>query len=424
MTQPSATDDHYQTRLQGIDPTSFELDELASLPVLTKTEMMANFDAVVTDPRLTRQSVEDHLALLQDRPEFLLDHYTCVASSGTTGERGIFVYDADAIVDFLAGNARRPTATLLSAGGPPRGGAPMAIVGASSPRHATSAVGAIFAGHHLFSVTPVPATLPMAEIVARLNDLQPTTLLGYPSVLALLAAEQHADRLAITPQAVTTTSETLTPELRQRIRSAFGAPVAGNFGSSEGLLGLSQPDQEPIEFASDLAITELVDDDGHPVPDGTPSTRVLVTNLFNLTQPLIRYELPDRFVRWPPSTDHGHLRATVQGRASDVLHWGPITIHPHTIRAELLRHPAIINYQVQQTDHGIDVAVVASDPIDTSDLGARLTNALHQAGLDPATVTVTQPNTLARHPESGKSPHFLPTTGATRPRRVGTNPWS
>ena len=83
--------------------------------------------------------------------------------------------------------------------------------------------------------------------------------------VALLAAEQHAGRLAITPRAVTTTSETLTRELRQRIRGGFGAPVADNFGSSEGLLGLSQPDQEPIEFASDLAIAELVDDDGRPV---------------------------------------------------------------------------------------------------------------------------------------------------------------
>src|SRR5215207_2658031 len=86
-----------------------------------------------------------------------------------------------------------------------------------------------------------------------------------PMAVALLAAEQHAGRLAITPRAVTTTSETLTRELRQRIRGGFGAPVADNFGSSEGLLGLSQPDQEPIEFASDLAIAELVDDDGRPV---------------------------------------------------------------------------------------------------------------------------------------------------------------
>ena len=46
-----------------------------------------------------------------------------------------------------------------------------------------------------------------------------------------------------------------------------------------------------------MCIVELVDADNRPVPPGVPSARVLVTNLTNLTQPLIRYELNDVFVR-------------------------------------------------------------------------------------------------------------------------------
>jgi phenylacetate-CoA ligase len=392
----------HAARLRGVDPATFQLHDLASLPVMTKTEMMADFDAVVTDPRLTRRTVETHLASLRDRPEFLLGDYTCLASSGISGERGIFVYDADAIVDLLAGNARRPVAALLGSGGPPPGGARMAIVGARSPIHATSAIGAIFSDPSLFSVTAVPATLPLPEIVARLNLLQPSVLLGYPSVLALLAAQQHDRRLAIAPAAVTSVSETLAPETRRRVGHAFGVPVADNFGSSEGLVGVSEPGDDPIVFASDLAIVEPVDDDGHPVPEGAPSTRVLVTNLFNLTQPLIRYELQDRFVRWPAATGHGHLRATVQGRTTQLLHWGPVTVHPHTIGSELLRHPAVVDYQLRRTDHGIDVTVIAAHPTDTGRLAARLARALDRAGLRAPAVTVTQADALARHPQSGK----------------------
>ena len=53
------------------------------------------------------------------------------------------------------------------------------------------------------------------------------------------------------------------------------------------------------------------------MPDGTPSAKVLLTNLYNHTRPLIRYELTDRLTRHPAGAGHGHLRATVDGRADD-----------------------------------------------------------------------------------------------------------
>ena len=43
----------------------------------------------------------------------------------------------------------------------------------------------------------------------------------------------------------------------------------------------------------DLVHVEVVDDDGRAVPDGSPGSRILVTNLLNRTQPLIRFELTD-----------------------------------------------------------------------------------------------------------------------------------
>jgi phenylacetate-coenzyme A ligase PaaK-like adenylate-forming protein len=53
------------------------------------------------------------------------------------------------------------------------------------------------------------------------------------------------------------------------------------------------------------------------VPDGTPSAKVLLTNLYNHSQPLIRYELTDQFTRHPADPGSGYLRATVEGRADE-----------------------------------------------------------------------------------------------------------
>jgi phenylacetate-coenzyme A ligase PaaK-like adenylate-forming protein len=58
----------------------------------------------------------------------------------------------------------------------------------------------------------------------RLNEFQPHHLSGYPSVVGLLAGEQEAGRLRVTPEAVFTNSEPLTPELRERLERRITAP--------------------------------------------------------------------------------------------------------------------------------------------------------------------------------------------------------
>jgi phenylacetate-CoA ligase len=76
-----------------------------------------------------------------------------------------------------------------------------------------------------------------------------------------------------------------------------------------------------IPFATDTCIAELVDEDNRLVTDGTPSAKVLLTNLHNRTQPLIRYELTDRFIRRPADGDP-YLHATVEGRADEAFRYG------------------------------------------------------------------------------------------------------
>ncbi len=66
----------HAARLRGIDPARFELADLPRLPVMTKAvEMMADFEAAVTDPRLTRDLVEQHLAGSAAEPSLLLGDY-------------------------------------------------------------------------------------------------------------------------------------------------------------------------------------------------------------------------------------------------------------------------------------------------------------------------------------------------------------
>src|SRR5215472_3790922 len=231
----------HRHRLAGIDPSHFELADLPSLPVMTKAEMMDSLDAVFTDSRLSRSLAEQALAATVAEPVPILGEYVAVASGGCSGQRGLFVSDREALVGTFSSLSRWQMARMLALGGPPPGGLPIVMVGAASAVHVTGSAPAWSVGGQLPYIA-VPATLPLAEIVQRLNSLLPPILYGYAAMLGRLAAEQHAGRLRIAPVAVTTTSETLTPGIRAAIAEAFGAPIVDIFGSSEGLVGTSAPD--------------------------------------------------------------------------------------------------------------------------------------------------------------------------------------
>ena len=113
---------------------------------------------------------------------------------------------------------------------------------------------------------------------------------------------------------------------------------------------------------------------------GTPSAKVLLTNLHNRTQPLTRYELTDHFTRHPADGDP-YLHATVEGRADEAFRYGTVTVDALMIRTAMVKAPQVAEYQVRQTGNGIDVAVIAGGALDREALAASLERVLRGAGV-------------------------------------------
>jgi phenylacetate-CoA ligase len=401
----------HAARLRGVDPARFELADLARLPVMTKAQLMENFDTAVTDPRLTRDLVEQHLAESAIEPSLLLGDYVSLVSGGSSGLRGVFVQTVGEYADFACTIMRRPMAAAMTPAGPPPEGLVIGIVGAGSPVH-SSGLAAATATAPPVRLIPASAGLPTSEIVRRLNEAQPPALLAYAAKLAELAHEQRAGRLRLSLRTVTSMTEALNPDERAAIHDAFGVPVIDLFVSTEGLVGHTGPDGTVFTFASDTCLAECVDDEGRPVPDGVTSPRVLLTNLHNLTQPLIRYELTDRFTP-DESTADGFLRAAVDGRTDDLFRYAGISVHPFVIGAVLARAPAVREFQVRQTSRGADVFAAIDGAPDLAALAAEVQDRLRQAGLPAPLVTIRPVAALDRDPLTGKARRFIPLS--TRP---------
>lgn len=283
-----------------------------------------------------------------------------------------------------------------------------AMVAAGRAVHGTGALRSLLsAPGGLVRLAPVPASLPFDEIIAWLESVQPLVIVGYPTVMARLAEARRCGGLRVEPLAVTCTSEPLSPTMRLEIESGFGVPVVNAFGSTEGLVGTSAPGQEAIRFAEDGCIVELVDEHDQPIAPGATAAKVLVTNLANHAQPLIRYVLTDRFRTVEGDWSDDHLRAVVDGRSDDGLRWGGVVVHPATLRSVLVARSEVFEYQVRQQRDGVTVAVVASSALDPGALRDDLAAALVKAGA-PAAVRVEAVDTIARDALTGKAPRFVP----------------
>jgi phenylacetate-coenzyme A ligase PaaK-like adenylate-forming protein len=125
----------YYRELLGPDAAAGDVP-LEELPTLPKAMLMEHFDRVVTDPRLRLAGLEAHLAGA-DAARPYLGRYRVFSTAGTTGVRGLFVYDVDELAVWIGTCLRG----LASWGLGPA--TRLAGIGSPSPLHISNAAYAV-----------------------------------------------------------------------------------------------------------------------------------------------------------------------------------------------------------------------------------------------------------------------------------------
>jgi phenylacetate-CoA ligase len=295
------------------------------LPVVTKPALMARFEDWVTDPEVTLSGVTAFVADRAHIGERYLDRYVVWKSSGTTGEPGIYVQDDNALATFdalmtahldLARFAAQYSWDLLAHGGR------AALVVATGDHFAS-----IASWQRVCQSSPWLAARgfsildPLPQLVTQLNAYQPVFLASYPTMLSMLAEERAAGRLKIKPVRLWSGGECLMPETAAAIERAFGCPVTNEYGASECMSMAFGCRDNWLHVNADWVLLEPVDSDYRPTPPGKASHTVLLSNLANRVQPVIRYDLGDSVVAKPEPCACGNpLPAIrVEGRRDDVV---------------------------------------------------------------------------------------------------------
>ena len=333
-------------------PADFRLSDL---PPTEKPTLLANYDDWVTDRRIHLADVLEYVNrdASKDQSRFLGD-YTALRTSGSTGNPLPMVRDdyhnkihgqligqrllEGANADAMDISKHRRASVIHLSNGASSYGAFLRMK-AAHPECADNLLG-------------ISVLESVDSIVEKLNDFQPETMAGYPSMMVRLAVEQLQGRLHLSLKHLATSAEMLSEENFHLLREAFQCPVANNYCMTEGGEIAMTHNCPHLHINDDWVIVEPIDKDGNLITDPDQwSDAILVTDLSNFVQPIIRYRVGD-VVRVRPSIyDCSPLPILqIQGRSFDNYTICGQTFNVVGIFAKAEVWPDLQRFQFVQTD--------------------------------------------------------------------------
>ncbi|MFW6097958.1 MAG: phenylacetate--CoA ligase family protein, partial [Chloroflexota bacterium] len=301
----------------------------------------------------------------------------------------------------------------------------MAVVASSTPWHMSARVGASVRSSWI-PMLRLDVGRPLDSIVQQLNNWQPQVLVTYASMARILADQQTSGRLQIAPRRIVSTAEVLSPALHRRLRAVWGDVVHNQYGATEGgtfavqcashlhTSNGAERQRRGLHLFEDLFILEVVDEQNRPLPPGQYGDKVLLTVLFNHTQPLIRYELSDKIRLAPEPCSCGcrfRLVDDIQGRQEDILRFphrqgGTVDVHP-MVFYRILDAAPVANWQVVQENGNLTLHLDgAGDNSHEPALVNSVSSALERLDAVVPAITVSRTKDIERS-TSGKTKRLI-----------------
>jgi len=347
----------YYRRLAGM----LTADRWRELPIMDKTVMMDNFDALNTVGVGKSQALEVALAAERSR-DFspMIGGVTVGLSSGTSGNRGIFLVSAE--------ERHAWTGTVLAKVLPGELWERQRI--AFFLRANSNLYGSVQRRRLQFRFFDLLDSL--ESHLKRLNEYQPTLVVAPPSMLRFLAESIREGDLNIHPRKIVSVAEALDPLDERVIAEAFGQKVHQIYQCTEGFLGYTCP-EGTLHLNEDLVYFEK------EYLDETRRKFVpVITDFSRTAQPMLRYRLNDILTeREQPCTCGSVLTAleSIEGRCDDLFYWR--SLHDGGLRAVF---PDFIRRAIITASPLIDAYTAIQFASDTVQVALRL-----RSGVDSET---------------------------------------
>ena len=382
--------------------------KLEDLPVTNKIDMMKCFDDWITDKNITSERIEEYTKNIDNVGRMIDNKYLIFKTSGSTGNPATILYDKQNIDVASAVAAFRTFARKQDFDAFMKNGKRTAGVFANYGFYLACGM-----SRYLQLQMPkkknkitIDVNEKEQEIIRRLNEFNPAMLSGYPSNLAVLA---DYDELTIKPNVVITGGELLTDEIRNKLVNKFDCYVQTHYSCTEAGEIACECEEKHLHINEDWVIVEPVDKNNNPVPCGTLSDKVLITNLSNYIQPFIRYELTDRVILHNEKCKCGKNTRwlEIEGRTDNILEFAnEVLIAPMSFYKILQEVKEIKRFQlVQKAQDKLELRIVAEDRKEAfSNAKDKLKEFLNSKGVQNVEITLSDKSPQANK-TSGKFNH-------------------
>ncbi len=208
-------------------------------------------------------------------------------------------------------------------------------------------------------------------------------LFGHAHSLYILAENLQARGLRLDPTGIVATSMMLIENERRVIEEVCGIPVTNRYGCEEvSLIACECEQHRGLHLNAEHVIVEFLRDDGSPCAPGEDG-RIIVTELVNYGQPLIRYEVGDRGVpgdRLCPCGRGAPMMESLTGRVADFLvaEGGHRVAGISIIENTLTKFPGIRQLQIVQDARDHLLVNIVPGPEFDGEVQRQLTTMLRQ----------------------------------------------
>ncbi len=312
--------------------TMKEPDEIKKIPLLTKEDVAANTDHLISSG-------------------FIKKDLHCFKTGGSTG-KSLKLFITEECSELRNACARRHDRWTGWEVGEPIG----ACWG--NPEYPTSLKGRL----RNWLLTPLIYLDTMAvtddavrEFSRQWQRNSPTLLYGHAHSIYILA--QYVEKLSIssiTPKGILSTSMMLLPHERYTIERVFKVKVTDRYGCEEVSLIASECEKhEGLHLNIEHLYIEFITDNGTDALPGEPG-KIVITDLMNYAMPFIRYSVEDVGVPTTRTCSCGRglpLMESVTGRVADFLvkQDGTKVAGISLIENTLTKIPGITQMQIIQT---------------------------------------------------------------------------
>lgn len=393
-------------------PQDFELEDL---PVLEKADGLAHYNDWVTDPELTVDKVRAYLNRDPADNALLLGKYTALQTSGSTGNPLPMVRDSHrnmihgqlllqrlfyGVTPGYYNHSKHKTAFIVH------------LSTSASSYGSYLKTRAKYPGYE-DDITAISIMDSAQQMVEKLNAFQPEILVAYPPSLVMLAEEKAKGNLHIDLGLIVSSAELLTEENYHRIHNVFGCPVLNNYCMTEGGEIAMTHDCPHLHINEDWIILEPVDENRQPMKDSAAfSSGILVTDLSNFVQPIIRYYVGDSIrINHEPHDCFNLPVMEIRGRTWDSFTLGGMNFSTKGLEVKAKFVEGLCSCQFVQTDEntmelrGVIAAGYNQDEV-LSGLAQKIEAYFKEAGCESITVRYSTEPPL-HNTNGGKTPMYL-----------------